>query len=339
MIGALLHDIGKGRGGDHTAVGVDVARVVATRMGFDAADVDALASMVDHHLLLADVATRRDLDDAATVAAVADQVGSEELLGLLVALTEADSIATGPSAWGPWKAELVRQLARRAAAVLRGDEVAESADPAFPTPAQIGRLAELSGGKRGIDVGPDGQTLTVMTLDRPGVFSRIAGIVALHGLDVLSAAAYSSDDGMALAEFRVADRFRSETPWPRVVADLDRALDGKLALNARVADRARTYGRPATTRTIPLEPTVTFHNDASATATVIDVQAADRVGVLYRITRALAELDLDIRSAKAHSLGDRVFDAFYVRGGDGGKVTDPATLEEVRRAIVHGVAD
>jgi [protein-PII] uridylyltransferase len=166
------------------------------------------------------------------------------------------------------------------------------------------------------------------------VFSRVAGVLALHGLDVRAASAYSTQ-GRALAEFRVTDPFRDETPWPRVTADLELALDGRLALQARLSERVRTYARRGAVA--GPAPTVSFDDRASDDATVIDVQAADAIGVLYRITQALAELDLDIRSARVQTLGERVHDAFYVRDR-GGKITDPRTLGEIERAILHGLA-
>jgi [protein-PII] uridylyltransferase len=177
-----------------------------------------------------------------------------------------------------------------------------------------------------------------MTDDRPGVFSRVAGVFSLHGLDVLAANAYSSDAGRALAQFTVTDMFRDETPWARVTADLDRALTGTMALHARLAERSRTYGR----KTPPhrsISPTVTFDNSASDSATVIDVHTTDEMGVLYRITRALAELDLDIRSAKVQTMGDQVVDSFYVRDRAHQKITDRTVLAEIERAILHSVTE
>src|SRR5205807_10304265 len=123
-----------------------------------------------------------------------------------------------------------------------------------------------------------GGRLTLLTDDRPGIFSRVAGVLALHGLDVLQAAAYSGDEGRALASFRVSDPLRPEVPWPRVVADLELALVGRLAIHARLAERARTYGRSRPPVTGPA-PTVTFDDDASTNATVIDVRAPDAIGV------------------------------------------------------------
>ncbi|WP_255955454.1 [protein-PII] uridylyltransferase [Streptomyces odontomachi] len=139
LVAALLHDIGKGWPGDHCASGAVIARDVAARIGFDAADTAVLATLVQHHLLLVETATRRDLDDPATVAAVTDAVGSVATLELLHALTEADALATGPAAWSAWRGRLVADLVRRAAAVLSG-RAPRTPEPAAPT-AEQERLA------------------------------------------------------------------------------------------------------------------------------------------------------------------------------------------------------
>jgi [protein-PII] uridylyltransferase len=298
-------------------------------MGFDGEDAETIIALVEHHLLLAEVATRRDLDDPTTSERVAASVGSVERLHLLAALTEADSLATGPSAWGTWKADLVSRLVERVTDRLAGQPRPSGAGP-FPTGEHLRRLAE---GGDVIDARDD--TLTVMTEDRLGVFSRVAGVLALRGLDVVSASAYS-DGGRALAEFRVAGT-ADPVPWDRVSRDLPLALDGRLALAARLAERARTYGWRGRAAPARLTARVSFDVDASADATVIDVHAPDGIGVLYRITSALADLDLDIRSARVQTLGPTVVDAFYVRDRRGQKITEPDRLVEVERAILHAL--
>ena len=332
LVAALLHDIGKGSGGDHIEAGVEIAGRICGRMGFASDDVATVTGLIEHHLLLRDVAARRDIDDPATAHGVASVVGSIEKLRLLAALTEADGAATGATAWDPWTAQLIAELVDRVAHQLRGWREAPDAATTFPSQDQLARL--MSGDRR-LEV--SGDVLTVMTEDRPGVFSRVAGVLAIHGLDVLAAAAHSTQR-RALAEFRVNDPFRDETPWDRVTADLDLALDGRLAIQARLSERVRTYARAKHGALGDRATTVGFDDRASVDATVIDVQAADGIGVLYRITHALAELDLDIRSAKVQTLGSRVHDAFYVRDR-GGKITDARTLAEIERAILHSLAE
>jgi [protein-PII] uridylyltransferase len=179
--------------------------------------------------------------------------------------------------------------------------------------------------------------LTVIAPDRPGLFSRAAAVMALNGLDVLTAAAYSSDDGMALEVFQVESSRGPVINWDRVIRDLEKALDGRLALEARLRDRAELYARKARLPVEPSPPTVTFDNELSDVATVVEVRAPDRIGVLYRITRAIAEVDLDIRSAKVQTHGPDVVDSFYLLDATGKKVTDPEYLVEIERAILSSV--
>ncbi len=331
VVGALFHDIGKGHAGDHTEVGMELVRALATRIGFTVDDVETLVAMVEHHLLLPDVATRRDLDDASTIQRVADVVGSLDRLELLAALTEADSIATGPSAWSTWKAHLLAQLVDRTAQVLRGGKATTVTEGSFPTAQHLAALAQP-----GTHINGAANSLTVVTDDRPGLFSRVTGVLAMHGLDVLTAGVHSTKEGRALEAFLVHDPLRDETPWDRVIADIERALTGRLAVHARVAERAKMYGRQVYS---PLArgSSVSIDNNASAEATVIDVETGDRIGVLYAIARALSELDLDVRSAKVQTLGVRVLDAFYVCDQTGSKITDTETLEEIERAILHNL--
>jgi [protein-PII] uridylyltransferase len=334
VVAALLHDIGKGYPGDHSKVGAELIKTVTARMGFPPEDVETFGELVRYHLLLPDAATRRDLDDPGTLRMVADTVIDTERLHQLWALTEADSLSTGPSAWSPWKASLVNELVSRVRQVLDGAPPDAFVSDAFPSREQLRKLAAAG---ETIEAG-DG-VVTVYAGDRPGTFSRVAGVLALHGLDVLSANAYSSEEGRSLAEFRVADPRRDVTPWEKVRRDLKLELGGGLAGQARVAERARTYGRAKPMTRDPVPASVRFDNLTSETATVVEVHAPDGIGVLYRITRALAELDLDIRSAKVQTMGGKVVDSFYVRSPDGGKITDDYTLGELEKAVLHSIEE
>ncbi len=328
VVGTWLHDIGKGFPGDHTVVGMELVADVGARMGFAPEDVDLLVAMVEHHLLLPDVATRRDLDDPEVINGVAERVGSTTLLELLHALTEADSQATGPAAWGPWKRELVDVLVRRVEHVLEGGEVDEVTET-FPDDEQ---RALVTAGRRVVRA--DGDTLTVVDVDRPGLFSMVTGTLALHGLDVLDAN-IATLDGRALEVITVQSSFGPTVAWDKVLRDLERALDGRLALRARLAERAATYRRsgPAS---VQAEPKVEFHLDASSRATVVEVHAPDSIGVLHRITSAIAEFRLDIVRARVQTLLDEVVDSFYVEAAGGGKVPEEV-LPELRRAVLHAV--
>jgi [protein-PII] uridylyltransferase len=332
LVGALLHDIGKGLPGDHTDVGVEVVGRIAPRMGFPPEDVEVLVSLIRHHLLLPDVATRRDLADEATIAYVAARVGDHSTLELLAALTEADSLATGSAAWGPWKAGLVRELVERTAPVLAGKPARPVPEP---PPDGTAALVARAQGEKELVLEGDGPVVTLVAPDRPGLFCRVAGTLALHGLDVLSARAWSSTDGLAIACFRVQSLFGDPPDWAAVQGDLRRALTGRLSLEARLADRARDYAAwPRPPAAAPARVEVTIDNEASDVATVVEVRAPDRIGTLYRITKALAELDLDVRLAKVSTLGHEVVDAFYVVDSGMAKLADPERLREIERGVV-----
>ena len=331
VVGALLHDIGKGWPGDHTEVGIDLVDGMARRMGFNDADTAVLVDMVRHHLLLPDVATRRDLDDDETMAFVARCAGDLTTLHLLGALCEADSQATGPAAWNDWKKGLVRELVRRTEHVLAGGAAGEMVSGAFPTANQRELMAA---GETVVLV--DGDTLTVVAPDQAGLFARVAGVLALAGMDVLAADLYS-DAGMALEVFQVAPPADPERAWATVRRDLEPAIAGQFALAARLAARAAEPFRAR--RTLPgvAEPAVRINNTASRSATVVEVVANDQLGLLATIGQTMAELGLDIRVAKVQTLGPQVVDTFYVVDATGAKVTDERHLTEINRALGHAI--
>jgi [protein-PII] uridylyltransferase len=327
LLGTWLHDIGKGLPGDHTVAGIELLREVGPRMGLPPEDVEVLVELCRLHLILPDVATRRDLSDDDVIRSVATEVRSLSTLELLAALTEADSLATGPAAWSAWKAELVAQLVDRVAHVLRGGEAADVTGGGFPEPEV---LELMKAGTTVLRLEPP--LLLVVAPDRPGLFSRVAGTLALKAITVVAADAYS-DEGMAASRFRF--EVGTDLDWDEVSTDVRRAIDGRLAIEARLAARASTSRRRARTGVLEVEPSVRFDNHASATSTVVEVRCEDRLGVLYRVTRAFADLDLDIRVAKISTLGHEVFDAFYVRTAQGNKLTDRDHVREVERAVLH----
>ena len=242
--GRLLHDIGKGFPGDHTDVGVRiVVDDMARRMGFPPEDVAVLTGLVRNHLLLSEVATRRDLDDPATVEAVAAAVEDRDQLELLAALTEADSLATGPAAWGPWKAGLVADLVHRVATTSAGGEVASRhsrRDRPAPRLHAPGRAARSLGRRR------RRPNVTVVARDRPGLLSAVTGVFALRGLDVRSAD-IAGEDGFAVETF-VVEPSRGRWPDFELVADeLEAVLPGNAPARG-TAGRAgpRLRGGPAT---------------------------------------------------------------------------------------------
>jgi [protein-PII] uridylyltransferase len=330
LLGTMLHDIGKGYPGDHTEVGMVVAADIATRMGLPSEDVATIVTMVRLHLLLPDTATRRDLDDPATAQRVADEVGDRSTLDLLAVMVEADSLATGPSAWGTWKAGLLADLVERASLLLAGEPVAPPA-PLITEDLQVVMDTVRRHGVPALSI--EAPLVTVVAPDRSGLLAEVTGVLALHGLNVRSAVV-AGEHGVAGETFTVEpDRGR----WPataKLSNDLAAVMAGTLDVDEHLAARAHTYRNAARAQVAQLVSTqVTFDNNASAGATVVEVRAEDIVGQLHRITRALAECHLDVNSAKVSTFGSAVVDAFYVRGPDGRKLTEPSQIAAVERAV------
>jgi [protein-PII] uridylyltransferase len=335
LLGALLHDIGKGRGGDHTDAGIEVVESLGPRLGLPPADVAMLVSAVRHHLLLPDAATRRDLDDPATAASVAAAVGDRVVLELLAALTEADSIATGPSAWGSWKAGLVAGLVDRTAAILEGRP------PPDTRRAQLGpeQLELLSAGELRLLV--DGDQLTVAAPDRAGLLAAVAGVLTLAGVVVRSATTMSDPGtGMALLRFEVVPAFDRLPDWDRVRRDLDAGLAGRLSIGQLLDEREAHYSRHRR-RTAAHTPeiAVIVDNEASAESSVVEVRAPDKGPVLYRLASTLTAAGLVISCALVNTLGAEAVDVFYVQTLDGKKLIDEdhqaRVTDAVRSALRH----
>ncbi|MBU6316324.1 MAG: [protein-PII] uridylyltransferase [Acidobacteria bacterium] len=334
LVGALMHDLGKGYPGDHTDAGVELVDTVVARMGFPVDDVAVVRALVQHHLLLPETATRRDLADPRTARNVADAVGTVSTLELLDALTKADSRATGPSAWSSWKRSLLAQLVDATARVIRDGSAPASAPPLS---ADLARLAALTANDGAIHVehveGDGVDLLRIASRDRAGLFSHIAGVLAMHGLDVVGASAATGADGVAIDEFRIARVPGIELDWRRVEHELDRVLSGAVDIEARLEQRLKQTRRRVTAAA-PARLEVLVSNDASDSTTVVEVRAPDAPGVLYRLAHALTLQSLDIRSAVVATLGHEVVDAFYVTSAKSpsGKLPE-GDFEGVRGAL------
>jgi [protein-PII] uridylyltransferase len=368
LLGALLHDLAKGIPGDHSEVGQRTAEQVVRRMGFDSEAREILPWLVRNHLLMAEVATRRDLSDAS----VADNVaaacsGDAERLRLLYLLTIGDSKATGPAAWNPSKAALVRDLFVKAAtAIERGEANVVAADRRDALRDRLGEdraaafLARLpaqyvlafdvdtmcmheellaeSPAVRCNGMAGGHVAVTVVAPDRRGLLVTLAGALAVSGLDVLEASLFGTTDGVALDVFQGADPFGrvADDDGARVAQTIERALAGELDLSTRVEDRRRAYA--PITKAAPQEVRVDVSSDESETDTVVEVHADDDIGLLYRLASAFTELDLDVRIAKVATLGKRVVDVFYVRDADARKIEDTSVVARLRALLVARIA-
>jgi [protein-PII] uridylyltransferase len=367
LLGALLHDIAKGRPGDHAEVGAETAETVARRIGLDSEGREILIWLVRNHLLMAEVATRRDLSDAAVADGLAEACsGDAERLRLLYLLTIGDSRATGPAAWNPSKAALVRDLfVKAAAAIERGASVALANDRhddlaarvgderatallarlpdsyllAFEVDQMVEHLELLEADARPLvhcrhDKGY--VVVTVVAADRAGLLATLSGALTIAALDVVDANLFGTTDGLALDVFRAADPFgRVESDDSRVARTITAALSGELDIAARVEERRRAYQHR---EAAPGGASVELATEVAEHDTVVEVAADDDTGLLYRLASAFARSNVDVRVAKVATLGSRVIDVFYVRDAAGAKVDDLAALEELRSVLLDAIA-
>jgi len=318
VLGALVHDIGKGRGGDHSVIGAELAVQIGTRLGMWPGDIDLLAKMVRHHLLLPDTATRRDLQDPKTIAAVVDALGEDsQLLELLHVLAEADSLATGPGVWGDWKASLIGDLVRRCRLVMAGEELphADPIDPQLLSRAgQAGVQVALTPGD-----GAHIYNVTMIAPDRRGLLSKAAGVLALNALRVHSASV-NSHQGLAINTFAVSPHFGSPPAAELLRQQLIQAIGGGLDVIAALEQRdAETGALTRRAGDIPdavpgnaamAPPRVLWFDGASDGESVLQVRSADRPGLLARLSAAIERVGFDISWAKVTTLGSTVVDAF-----------------------------
>ncbi|WP_018220730.1 [protein-PII] uridylyltransferase [Salinispora pacifica] len=296
LLGALLHDVGKGLPGDHSQVGAPIAEAVAARIGLPAAEVTLIGRLVRLHLLLPEVATRRDLADPVTVAGVAAKVVDTNTLELLHALVRADAAATGPAAWSRWKERLVADLVARVRTTL---DTGRPPEPPVPDPALVAGPLPV--------VRLTGDEVAVAAAHRRGLLTTVAGCLARHRLDVISADA-STVSGRALVEFRVQPRYGLAPDLVALGADLRRAVTGDGSVVQRLRERAVAVGGAGPA------PQVRWYREAATDAVVLELRAADAAGLLYRVSAALDEVGVQLRAARISTLGAAAVDAFYLVG-------------------------
>jgi [protein-PII] uridylyltransferase len=323
-VAALLHDIGKGGLTAHSIEGEPIAREIATRMGFDAPAVELIATLVRWHLLLAETATTRDPDDPATVELVTSRLPSPQGLQLLLALSEADARATSPKAWSSWRSGLVLDLGRRALAALgNGAPLPPVEIEDVPLPDDLGpddlavTVDHLPPGDGG------GARVTVIGVDRVGLLADVAAALALLRIPVRAARIWSqADHGVSVWE--VAEEYID----PAVLRSRYRAV------RSEQVDPGQRLGPSSDA----LLPTVVVRPEASDQATVLEVRAADRRGVIYLVCRALARLGVSVRSAHVDTLGPQAVDVFYVQEASAGALSETRAAEAAHavRAALSG---
>jgi [protein-PII] uridylyltransferase len=320
-LGALLHDIGKGRGVDHSVLGAELALEIAPRLGVAPADVQFLSKLVRHHLLLPIVATRSDLNDPKTIEGVAEALGGDpHLLEVLHALTEADSKATGPGVWSEWKASLIADLVRRCRMMMAGEPLPR-ADPTTP---HYLALAADHGVHVEITPGDSARTYHVVMVApyQRGLTSKAAAVLALNSLGVHSATV-NSHEGVAITEFVVSPHFGSPAAAGLLRQQFIGALAGDIDVLGMVKKRASeaassasaragevVAGVPVTRSTAP--PRIVWLDTAAEGQLVLEVRAMDRPGLLALLTRALENAGVDIAWAKVNTFGSTAADVFCI---------------------------
>ena len=375
VLAALLHDIGKGHHEDHAQRGSQLAAGVGKRLGLTEAETACLGFLVEKHLFLTVTALRRDLEDEAFIRQCAEQIQSPERLTMLYLLSIADAKATGPTAWTEWKGALLLEISLKIAHLLeRKDTVLPDksqgagwmleqvralmgkAAPAdcrilpeeyllsFP-PKEVAhhlRLRpKLKSEKQAITEPADHGlfwSVLVMAHDSTGLLAKICGTLALHGLNVVSAQIFTWEDGTVVDVLNVrpaAEQTYAEQDWPALGEDLNLALKNRLGLSHRLVDKFRTALRSPGQKNVQAAPRVVIDNVASEQYTIIEVFANDRPGLLYDITRTLADFELNIHRARISSDGDQVVDVFYTLDSFATKINSPSFQQEVSQALLH----
>lgn len=389
-LAALFHDIGK-IGKDHAHRGAAICRKILERFDYENDAAQDVLFLVRNHLLLAETATRRDLNDEKMVVQCARNVGNIERLKMLFLLTWADAKATGPKAWNDWTASLVQELFFKTIHILEREELATpgASQKVKTTQSRVRQLMhnqmdeqdltvafgvmtpryilhtrphdilrhvvmakELKKQTRNrnltafsMDIKQDHTEgyweVSILTKDKPGLFSDIAGVLALRNINILAAHIFTWRDGTAVDIFMVnklPDSMHSEEMWDNVKRDLKRTLAGKLSLDYRLSQKSA----PSVLSEFKVPsraPIVKIDNTSSDFFTLIEVFSDDRIGLLYSVTHTLFSLRLDIRIAKIATKGDQVADIFYVRDLEGQKIEDEDQLIEIEKALLHKIGN
>ncbi len=322
LFSALFHDIGKGTEEDHSERGERLIEPLARRIGFSDEDVDIIKLLVKHHLLLSATATRRDLDDPATISSVAEVIPDLQTLELLHALSIADGEATGRAAWTEWKASLVSDLVKRVELAITDNTVALQPELTDSQRAKADK-GELS---VSIEDRASIYSIEIVVPDKTGLLSTVAGVLNLLRLDVRSARTKSHGNS-AVMEWLVIPDPHAPTLTEKVLHhELEEALRNKSSLTQRIEDRIAAY---AQLPTIPVpDPVVDIFADAATDATIIEVRSHDRPALLFGIGDSITKSNIDIRSAIVTTLGAEAIDTLYVTEIGGGPLS-PARAEEV----------
>ncbi len=384
-VALLLHDIGKGRPEDHSILGAQIARKVAPRLGLSKADSETVEWLVRYHLLMSDMAQKRDIADPRTVRDFAKAVQTVKRLDLLTVLTVCDIRGVGPDVWNNWKAALIRALYRQTRRALetgmedlnrenRGASAKKALREVLPDWSKAALAAETkrhyppywqglhvtahadfarmlrtledSGDPSEIvihlypDPDRDATRACFVMADHPGIFARLAGALALVGANVVDARSYTTKDGYVTDAFWIQDSdghpYEAER-LPRLTKMIHKTLKGEVIASDAFKTRDKIKKRE---KAFNVPTHISFDNEGSDIYTIIEVDTRDRPGLLYDLTRTLANANIYIANAVIATYGEQAVDSFYVKDMFGLKYyseTKQRSLEaKLRKAIADG---
>ena len=322
---ALFHDIGKGTEEDHSLRGEILIQPLAARIGFNDSDIATIQKLIKHHLLLSATATRRDLDDPATISSVAENITDVGTLELLHALSIADGIATGRAAWSDWKASLVSDLVRRVRMAITDNTITQQPEL---TSEQIARA---DNGTLSVVIEDRGSiyAIEVIAPDKTGLLSIVSGVLNILRLDVRSARTKTVNNVAVMEWIVVPDPNAPDLTSDALSRELTKGFESEGKLAQRIQDRIDTYSQMPT---IPVPaPVVETFLDAATDATIIEVRSHDRPALLFSIGDTVRKCNIDIRSAIVTTLGAEAIDTLYVTEIGGGALTQERANEVASR--------
>jgi len=375
-LAVLMHDVGKAaRDDDHSTTGAGITRKFLKRLGLSPWEIKTVVFLVQHHLSMSHISQRRDLSDDSMIREFASRFDDPDTLRMLYLITFADLSSVARSAWTAWKGHLLWELYIKTHNILtqtsaiedrlpgssslidslsdrfEGTEISvhlESLPPRYAelnSSDNIGTHLELirrmDDSVVALSVSPKGLFLeiTICTEDKPYRLSEICGVLATNDINIFSAQAYTRPDGVVLDIFQVTTlQGAGEIPksqQKKMERELKSIFHGSGTTEELFAKHQRRWSRRRKP-SIHIETEVLFENSISGDCTVIDIFAQDAVGLLYKITRALSNLGLDIYTARVSTQGDRAVDSFYVQS-EKSKIEDIEVLTDIRQTLLDGV--
>jgi [protein-PII] uridylyltransferase len=368
---ALLHDIGKGKEGNHSITGKEIVKVIAKRMGLSPEDMSLMEFLVSRHLFMIETASRRDLHDEGALMQFAGEAETLTQLKMLYLLTFADIKAVGPEAWTHWKDSLLTELFLKTSRVLekekgqppslKKDDILKKLEELLPPGVAAQYVEDLPSRylscfswkeivehiqlARSLEKEPlfvtweidEGSRarVTTCTKNHYGLFFKIAGSMFVNRLNILEAQIHTWGNGVALDTFRVEDSTgEAERHLRQFKNDLQSVLSGDRSLKDLLSQRKESNGLKK--KVIPaVAPEVTVNNQASDFHTLIEISAEDRMGILYEITQALTDHGCDIHFARISTLGNRILDVFYVQDTLGEKLEGKEGIDHLRESLLR----